>query len=127
MCLHGLGRSPADWTGVRSGLEAFGEIRVPALPRNPSDALKRAANAVEPGAIVVGHSIGGVLALRLAGEASRPLRAVVLTGCFFAPARNGRSLGASAGDSPTGSRTCARSIDAEPAARVRAPLGRSRR
>lgn len=57
VCLHGLGRSPADWDGV-----------------------------------VIGHSMGGVLALRMARERPRPLRAVVPTGCFFPPARNGRPL-----------------------------------
>jgi pimeloyl-ACP methyl ester carboxylesterase len=98
VCLHGLGRSPSDWRGVTGGLEAFGHVRAPALPRNPAEALARADAIVEPGAIVVGHSLGGVIALRLAGNGAKPLRGVVLTGCFFPHARNGRSLAASARD-----------------------------
>lgn len=98
VCLHGLGRSESDWDGVRSGLEAYGPVHTPNLPRRPDDALVRADAAIEPGSVVVGHSMGGVLALRLAAEAPRPLRALVLTGCFFPPARNGRSTLESARD-----------------------------
>jgi pimeloyl-ACP methyl ester carboxylesterase len=90
VCLHGLGRSPSDWDGVRGGLERFGRVETPRLPRSPSRALQAVDAAIHPGAIVVGHSIGGVLALRLARERPRPLAALVLTDCFFPPARNGR-------------------------------------
>jgi len=92
VCLHGLGRTPSDWDGVRSGLECFGPVHAPRLPRDPAAALAVAEAAVEPGAVVVGHSMGGVLALQLARE--REPRALILTSCFFPPARNGRSLGA---------------------------------
>ena len=57
VCLHGLGRSPSDWDGVRGGLGSFGEV----------------------------------VALCLARERPRPPAALVLTDCFFPPARNGRS------------------------------------
>lgn len=87
VCLHGLGRTPADWDGVAPGLGAFGDVAAPAR--------EAAADAVLAGAIVVGHSRGGVDALRGAGRV--PVRAVVVTGCFFPPARNGRGLGASVG------------------------------
>lgn len=50
------------------------------------------------GDIVIGHSMGGVLALRLARDRPRPLRALVLTGCFFPLARNGRSRARTIGD-----------------------------
>jgi 3-oxoadipate enol-lactonase len=90
VCLHGLGRSPADWDGVRAGLERFGEVVAPGLPRAPERAIEVADEAVSPGAIVVGHSFGGVLALRLAQERPGRLGALVLTDCFFPPARNGR-------------------------------------
>ncbi len=98
VCLHGLGRSPADWDGVRSGLQAFGTVRTPALPARPSDALAHADGVISAGDIVIGHSMGGVLALRLARERPRPLRMVILTGCFFGPARNGRALARTVGD-----------------------------
>jgi pimeloyl-ACP methyl ester carboxylesterase len=60
VCLHGLGRTPSDWDGVRSGLERFGPVHAPRLPRDPAAALAVAEAAVEPGAVVVGHSMGGV-------------------------------------------------------------------
>jgi pimeloyl-ACP methyl ester carboxylesterase len=90
VCLHGLGRSPADWDGVRAGLERFGTVVAPSLPRAPGGALAVVGREVTPGSIVVGHSIGGVLALRLARERPRPLAALILSDCFFPPARNGR-------------------------------------
>ncbi len=98
VCLHGLGRSPSDWDGVRDGLSPYGVLRAPALPRRPDQALAVADAAVDAGAVVVGHSMGGVLAMRLAHERPRPLRAVVLSGCFFAPSRNGRGVVETIGD-----------------------------
>ena len=98
VCLHGLGRAPSDWDGVRAGLEAFGSVRCPALPRRHADAMAAASAATEPGAIVVGHSMGALIALRLAADPRRSVRALVLTGCFFPPARNGRSTTASVAD-----------------------------
>jgi pimeloyl-ACP methyl ester carboxylesterase len=98
VCLHGLGRSPADWDGVRAGLERFGNVVAPSLQRAPAQALEVADAAVSPGAIVVGHSIGGVLALRLARERPRPLTALILSDCFFPPARNGRGTAATLRD-----------------------------
>jgi pimeloyl-ACP methyl ester carboxylesterase len=98
ICLHGLGRTPDDWDGVRPTLAAFGEVLAPRVPARAADALKSLDAAITPGSIVIGHSMGGVLAMRLAAAHPRPLRAVVLTGCFFAPARNGRSTAATIAD-----------------------------
>jgi pimeloyl-ACP methyl ester carboxylesterase len=75
--------------------EGLGGVVAPALPGDPREALEVIDAAVEPGDVVIGHSMGGVLVQRLARERPRALRAAVLTGCFFAPARNGRGLGAS--------------------------------
>ncbi len=98
VCLHGLGRTPRDWDGVAAGLAAYGAVLTPQLPRDPSSALARADAVIRTGDIVVGHSIGGVLALRLALERPRPLAAVILTSCFFPPALNGRSRSRTAAD-----------------------------
>jgi pimeloyl-ACP methyl ester carboxylesterase len=83
---------------VRGGLERFGPVSVPSLPRSPAAALEAAALAVPPAAIVVGHSFGGVLALRLAREQGIEFAALVLSDCFFPPARNGRGTVASIRD-----------------------------
>jgi pimeloyl-ACP methyl ester carboxylesterase len=98
VCLHGLGRAASDWEAVRPGLEAFGPVRCPTLPRAGDDALAAAGAATGEGAILVGHSMGALIALRLAADPRRRVRAVVLTGCFFPPARNGRSTAASVAD-----------------------------
>ncbi len=111
VCLHGLDRTPSDWDGVRAGLEPFGLVRTPHLPGRPADALARADSAIRAGDIVVAHSLGGVVALRLARDKPRPLRALVLTGCFFPPARNGRSLTRTAGDYAAHRVAFVRSID----------------
>jgi pimeloyl-ACP methyl ester carboxylesterase len=100
VCLHGLGRPASDWAAVRPALEALGPVRCPDLPRDPANALAAARAAVSGPAPValVGHSMGAVVALRVAAEAPDRVRAVVLGGCFFPPARNGRSLPASVAD-----------------------------
>jgi pimeloyl-ACP methyl ester carboxylesterase len=96
VCLHGLGRTPADWDGVRVGLGRFGEVRAPELPVRQREAVALLAPMIAPGELVVGHSMGGVVA-QLVG-ARVPFGALVLTGCFFPPARNGRGLGQSLTD-----------------------------
>jgi pimeloyl-ACP methyl ester carboxylesterase len=98
VCLHGLGRGPSDWDGVRPRLEAHGRTSAPALPRRPASALAVAARAIPPDAVVVGHSMGGIVALRVAAGAPGRLRGIVLTGCPFPPARNGRTRLATAVD-----------------------------
>ena len=45
-------------------------------------------------AILIGHSLGGVQALRVAAAHPGRVQALVLTGSFYPPARNGRSLAA---------------------------------
>ena len=87
VCLHGLRRTPADWEPLRAGLPPGWELAAPRLPGSPRAALP-IARAALPGDAVIGHSMGAVLALRLAAE--RPVGVLVLTGSFFPPARNGR-------------------------------------
>ncbi len=98
ICLHGLGRTAADWEPTREALGAIGQVVCPQLPPHPTPALKLLDGLLHPGAIVIGHSMGAVLAMRLLSARPRQLQAVVLTGCFFAPARNGRSMIASIRD-----------------------------
>jgi pimeloyl-ACP methyl ester carboxylesterase len=101
---------------VRDELGALGPVRTPAIPDGRERALDCADAAVEAGDIVIGHSLGGILALRLARERPRPLQAVVLTGCFFPPARNGRGLGESLLDYGRHRIAFARSLERGPGA-----------
>lgn len=113
VCLHGLGRGPSDWNAVRERLQAYGTVATPALPRSSSAATAVATRAVAPGAVVIGHSMGGIVALQIArgaapvplGRASEcqlavppPVGGVILTGCPFPVARNGRTRIATALD-----------------------------
>ena len=98
ICLHGLGRTPSDWDSVRPALSVFGPTRAPALPASPPEAIAAIDAAIPAGAIVIAHSMGAVLAVRWLHATGRELTALVLSGAFFAPARNGRSLPASVGD-----------------------------
>jgi pimeloyl-ACP methyl ester carboxylesterase len=83
VCLHGLGGSPGEWVAAA---RALGWERVhAALP--PSGT-----------AILVGHSFGGVEALRLAAAHPARIDAVILTGSFWPPARDGRTLAAAVAD-----------------------------
>jgi pimeloyl-ACP methyl ester carboxylesterase len=94
ICLHGLGRTPSDWEPTRGALAAIGTVRCPSLPARPELALQALDHLIPAGAIVIGHSMGAALTMRLLSRRPRPLRAVVLTGCFYPPARNGRSTAA---------------------------------
>jgi pimeloyl-ACP methyl ester carboxylesterase len=92
VCLHGLGRSPSDWNSVRGSLAEFGEVVTPELPRDVKRAQQIAAAATPDGAIVVGHSMGAIIALMMAAERGTAIRGVVASSPFFPPALNGRSL-----------------------------------
>lgn len=98
VCLHGLGRTPADWDAVLPDLEKLGPVAAPRLPNDPKAALLAAQQATPDGSVVIAHSMGGVLALRMAKELGRTYSALVLSGDFFPPARNGRSTAASLND-----------------------------
>lgn len=83
VCLHGLGGSAGEWA------EAVRELR-----------HNRVATAMPPEGPVVllGHSFGGVQALRIAAAQPARVDGVVLTGCFFPPARGDRTLAETALD-----------------------------
>lgn len=87
VCLHGLGRSAHDWDGVRDGLAAYGEVSTPDLPRSGTPYPPARLRA---GTVLVGHSLGAVLAMRLASD-SAAVRGLVMTSGFYPPARNDQS------------------------------------
>src|SRR3954466_5844602 len=76
--LHGLGGAASNWTAVAPALAERARVAVPELPgHGGSSALPapvatldayadRVAGALEAPAVVVGHSLGGIVALRLA-------------------------------------------------------------
>jgi pimeloyl-ACP methyl ester carboxylesterase len=98
VCLHGLGRSSSDWDRVRPALERYGRVVAPQLPRDVRRAQRIAAAVTPEGAFVIGHSLGALIAMRLAAEHSRGVQGVVLTSSFFPPALNGRSAAATVRD-----------------------------
>ena len=105
VCLHGLRRTPCDWAVVASALARSWDVRIPALPARPSEALDAADEAIAPGDVVFAHSMGAVVALRLLRQRPRPLSALVLTSAFFPPSRDDRTLAAAVhGHPPRGTR-----------------------
>jgi len=89
VALHGWGRTGADFTGLLAGLDAvaihlpgFGPAAAPDAVWGTDDYARLVAEAIEPlgPVVVVGHSFGGRIAVRLA--ASRPglVSGLVLTG-----------------------------------------------
>jgi hypothetical protein len=53
VCLHGLGRTPADWNGVRAALAPFGDVTAPHVPSAPQKALEVLDDVMSPGSIVI--------------------------------------------------------------------------
>src|SRR5689334_20578374 len=83
VCLQGLGGSLDEWTPAARALGW----------RRPHATLPSSGTA-----ILVGHSFGGVEAIRLAAEHSGRVDALILTGSFWPPARDGRTLVETAAD-----------------------------
>jgi pimeloyl-ACP methyl ester carboxylesterase len=84
VCLHGLGGSAAEWA------DAVRELR--------ADATFASAMPAAGAVVLLGHSFGAVRALQIAATQTDRVDAVVLTGCFFPPARGGRTLAETAAD-----------------------------
>ena len=77
VCVHGLGRSASDWDSVRDGLTSFGDVSAPDLGRaGKADSIS--TSEIGPGTVLVGHSLGAVLALRLASGSSS-VRGLIMT------------------------------------------------
>jgi pimeloyl-ACP methyl ester carboxylesterase len=90
--LHGLGGAASNWVSVASALAGRCRVLVPELPgHGASSALAapvptldayadRVAAVLDAPSLVVGHSLGGVVALRLALRQPQIVRGVVLAG-----------------------------------------------
>lgn len=99
IALHGWGRTGADFATILSGHDAlavalpgFGPTPPPPAAWSPQDYADHLAQALEglPPVVVVGHSFGGRVAVRLAAAHPERVRALVLTGVPLtrtAPAR----------------------------------------
>jgi 3-oxoadipate enol-lactonase len=91
--LHGFGGAASNWTLVAPELADRAHVIVPDLPGHggssalpaPPETLdpfaERVAHLLAEPAVVVGHSLGGVLALRLAVRRPELVRGLVLAGC----------------------------------------------
>jgi pimeloyl-ACP methyl ester carboxylesterase len=90
--LHGLGGAASNWLAVAPALAERGRVVVPELPgHGGSSALPapvatldayadRVAGVLDAPAVVAGHSLGGVVALRLALRHPQLVRGLVLAG-----------------------------------------------
>jgi pimeloyl-ACP methyl ester carboxylesterase len=92
IALHGWGRTGADFSRVLAGTNAlalhlpgFGSAPPPPEPWSTSEYADHLARALEghPPAVLVGHSFGGRVALRLAARHPACVKALVLTGVPF--------------------------------------------
>ncbi|HZN14914.1 MAG TPA: alpha/beta hydrolase [Acidimicrobiales bacterium] len=99
LALHGWRRTHADFDGALRGLDAvaldlpgFGATPPPPTPWGSPDYAAAVAETISEPTVVVGHSLGGRIAVHLA--ASRPdlVRALVLTGAPLL--RRGAAAGA---------------------------------
>src|SRR5215831_2266173 len=92
LLLHGLGGAASNWVSIAPALAARCGVLVPELPGHggstalPAPVLTldpyadRVAALLRTPALVVGHSLGGVVALRLALRHPQLVRGVVLAG-----------------------------------------------
>lgn len=89
VALHGWGRSGADFSAIVSGLDAvaphlpgFGGADEPPAVWGTGDYAELVAEAIRPfgPVVILGHSFGGRVAVRLAARHPELVRALVLTG-----------------------------------------------
>ena len=89
LALHGWGRTGNDFSGILEGVNAvaihlpgFGPAAMPPTPWTTSDYADHLAMAMEGlgPQVVVGHSFGGRVAVRLAARHPNSVSALVLTG-----------------------------------------------
>jgi pimeloyl-ACP methyl ester carboxylesterase len=89
VALHGWGRTGSDFVGIVAGLDAlaihlpgFGPTAAPDAVWGTDDYARVVAEAIEPigPVVLVGHSFGGRIAVRLAASRPELVSALVLTG-----------------------------------------------
>jgi len=89
VALHGWGRTGSDFVGIVAGLNAlaihlpgFGPTAAPDAVWGTDDYARVVAEAIEPigPVVLVGHSFGGRIAVRLAASRPELVSALVLTG-----------------------------------------------
>ena len=89
VALHGWGRTGADFVPVLAGLDAvaihlpgFGPTTVPDSAWGTAEYAELVADAIRPFApvVIVGHSFGGRIAVRLAAHHPELVTGLVLTG-----------------------------------------------
>lgn len=89
VALHGWGRTGSDFVGILAGLDAvaihlpgFGPTATPDSVWGTEDYARVVADAIEPlgPVVLVGHSFGGRVAVRLAAARPELVSALVLTG-----------------------------------------------
>src|SRR3954454_6166034 len=90
--LHGLGGAASNWTAVAPALAERARVVVPELPGHGGSAAlpapvptldayaDRVAGVLDAPAVVAGHSLGGLVALRLAVRHPALVSGVVLAG-----------------------------------------------
>jgi pimeloyl-ACP methyl ester carboxylesterase len=99
ICVAGRGRPAADWDAVGSVLAARGEVVALDLLSCDADDLCRIARVRAPGAaVLIGHSMGAVVAMEAAAAEPQLFAGLVMTDGFYPPSRNGRSFAATAAD-----------------------------
>lgn len=89
VALHGWGRTGSDFVGILAGLDAvsihlpgFGPTAAPDVVWGTDDYARLVADAIAPLApvVLVGHSFGGRIAVRLAASRPELVSGLVLTG-----------------------------------------------
>lgn len=99
LALHGWGRTAGDFAPVLEGFDAlsialpgFSPAPMPPAAWSTADYATWLAQGIDPRrpVVIVGHSFGGRIAVRLAASRPELVASLVLTGVPFAP-RQGRS------------------------------------
>lgn len=99
ICVAGRGRPAADWDAVGSRLADRGEVVALDLRGCSAAELRRVARDRAPGtAVLVGHSMGAVLAMEAAAAQPQLFAGLIMTDGFYPPSRSGRSFAATAAD-----------------------------